>query len=86
MGDVTIDINEYKNLIKIQEKYCILITAFANAMEVRFAEWAERSAYTRLNDELLIEALKMIDKDGYEALYYQKFIEAQEKAEAEEEE
>ncbi len=84
MSEVTIDIKEFKTLIKTQERYNMLLNAIANASYITlhwYKNKEEVCLYIRDSD--LFDAFKIIDEDCFEAIYEQKYLEAHAKAEAE---
>ena len=84
MSEVTIDIKEFKTLIKTQERYNMMLNAIANASYITlhwYKNKEEVNLYVRDSD--LFDAFKIIDEDCFEAIYEQKYLEARAEAEAE---
>ena len=80
MPEITISADEYKSLIRSREHYNMLMNAIRYASEVYIREY---ETFMRLDEEAILNAFKVIDRDGYDALFQIKLIEAQEKAESE---
>lgn len=84
MSEVTIDIKEFKTLIKTQERYNMLLNAIANASYISLHWYKnEEEACFYVRDSDLLNAFKIIDEDCFEAIYEKKYLEARAEAEAE---
>ena len=84
MSEVTIDIKEFKTLIKTQERYNMMLNAIANASYITLHWYKnEEEVCFYVRDNKLLEAFKIIDEDCFEAIYEKKYLEARAEAEAE---
>lgn len=77
MSNVLIDLDEYRGLIRTRERYLMFMDAIMDASEVQIREWRNNEPYMTLNEEAILTAFKVIDRDGYEALFLKKLSEAE---------
>lgn len=83
MGKVTISLDEYKRLIKVDQFYNILLSAVIDATKGKIYSWGDSELC--LNDEKIFSALELLDKDGFEGLRQRRIAEAEAKKAEEEE-
>jgi hypothetical protein len=85
METVKISLEEYKRLIKDQTYYYMLLDAVIDATRVKLYSWGSKDLV--IDSEKIANALKMLDPDGFDAIYQRKLAEAEaERAEEEERE
>lgn len=77
MSSVVIDLEEYRGLIRSRDRYIQFMDALMDAAEVRIRDWSDNKPYMTIDDNDILTALKIIDKDGYEALFLKKLAEAE---------
>lgn len=83
MGKVTISLDEYKRLIKVDQFYNILLSAVIDATKGKIYSWGDSDLC--LNNEKIFAALELLDKDGFEGLRQRRIAEAEAKKAEEEE-
>ena len=83
MGKVTISLDEYKRLIKVDQFYNILLNAVIDATKGKIYSWGDSELC--LNNEKIFAALELLDKDGFEGLRQRRIAEAEAKKAEEEE-
>ena len=85
MDTVKISLEEYKRLIKDQTYYYMLLDAVIDSTRVKLYSWGSKDLL--IDSEKIVNALKMLDPDGFDAIYQRKLAEAEaERAEEEERE
>ena len=84
MAEVTINLEEYKTLIKVRERYAQLLSVIGNNSEIHFRTWDDHKAYMVLDSDKVLEALQIIDHEVYESIYLAELVKAQEEAEEKE--
>lgn len=85
MDTVKISLEEYKRLIKDQTYYYMLLDAVIDATKMKLYSWGSKDLV--IDSEKIVNALKMLDPDGFDAIYQRKLAEAEaERAEEEERE
>jgi len=77
---IKIDVERFEELIVAERNYQILIKAFIRAFYVKVSKYGE-SSY--LDSDIMNEAFRNVDSDGFQALFDAKLIEAKEQYEAE---
>lgn len=85
METVKISLDEYRRLIKNDTYFNFLMDAIIGATKMHFYSWGDNEL--KIDDKKVFDALKILDADGFDAIYQRKLAEAEaERAEEEERE
>ena len=81
MDKVMISVDEFKRLTELELRYEVLLQTIKDASSVYIPSWEGSKPYLKLEDDEIINTLKIIEKDKYDEMYTMRLKEAEEREE-----